>query len=55
MGEAVGKAVGEHNLAHKIVAESMLHRVGEVVVPGVRKATVQCTREAAVQEVRQQH
>ena len=51
--------VVEHSLAHKMVAESVVHRVGEVVVQGVvlgvGKATVQCTRQAAVQEVKQQH
>ena len=58
-GRGWGKAVMEHSLAHRMVAESVLHRVGEVVVqgvvPGVGKAIVQCTREATVQEVRQQH
>ena len=48
LGEVV-----EYSLAHKIVAESVVHRVGEVVVQGVLlgvgMATVQCTRQAAVQ------
>ena len=44
---------------HDGTQSGVLHRVGEVVVqgvvPGVGKAIVQCTREATVQEVRQQH